>query len=146
MRNKDGKNIISYVIKNGHIDHKKDTYQIFHQTLATPLNNDLDYLMRKYYCLYFKLIEDGKLEVAYKNKNYDLLSNYVSYVSAPLNFLISGDLTFLQHLLAKKMSGKWYHWCMLSPAEWENCDHEKGDMWTMQSIKDNLKNNALILT
>ena len=29
MRNKDGKSITSYVIKNGHIDHKKDTYEIF---------------------------------------------------------------------------------------------------------------------
>ena len=26
MRNIDGKNIISYVIKNDHIDHKKDIY------------------------------------------------------------------------------------------------------------------------
>ena len=41
MRNKDGKNTTSYVIKNGHIDHKKDTYGIFQQTLTTPLNNDL---------------------------------------------------------------------------------------------------------
>ena len=46
MRNKDGKNITSYVIKNGHIDHKKDTYEIFQQTLATTLNNDLQYLMQ----------------------------------------------------------------------------------------------------
>ena len=41
MRNIDGKNIISYVIKNFHIDHKKDTYEIFQQTLTTPLNTDL---------------------------------------------------------------------------------------------------------
>ena len=61
MRNIDGKNIISYVIKNGYIDHKKDTFEIFQQTLATPLNNDLECLMRKYYCLYFKWKEDGKL-------------------------------------------------------------------------------------
>ena len=102
--------------------------------------------MRKYYCLYFKWKEVSKVEVAYEEKDNDLLSNYVSYVSAPLRILISGDLTFLQQLLANKMSGKWYHWCMLSSAELENCDHEKGDMWSIQSIKDNLKNNALILT
>ena len=102
MRNKDGKNIISYVIKNGHIDHKKDTYQIFHQTLATPLNNDLDYLMRKYYCLYFKLKEDGKLEVAYEEENYSL-SNYVSYAFVPLRILISGDLAFFATVVGKKI-------------------------------------------
>ena len=63
MRNKDGKNITSYVIKNGHIDYKKDIYDIFQQTLATPINNDLKYLMRKDYCLYLKWKKDGKLEV-----------------------------------------------------------------------------------
>ena len=37
MRNKDGKNITSYVIKNGHIDHKKETYdrQIQHVAAIT---------------------------------------------------------------------------------------------------------------
>ena len=54
MRNEDSKNIISYVIKNGHVDHKKDTHAIFQQTLVTPLNNVLECLMRKYYCLYFQ--------------------------------------------------------------------------------------------
>ena len=52
MINKDGKNMTSNVINNGHIDHKKHTYEIFQHTLATPLNNDLEYLMRKDYCLY----------------------------------------------------------------------------------------------
>ena len=28
---------------------------------------------------------------------------------------------------------------MLSPLEWENCDHEIGDKWTIQLIRDNLK-------
>ena len=37
------------------------------------------------------------------------------------------------------MSRHWCHWCMLSPSEWENCDHEKGDKLTIQLIKDNLK-------
>ena len=37
--NKYGKNMTSYVIKNGHIDYKKDTYEIFQHTLVTPLNN-----------------------------------------------------------------------------------------------------------
>ena len=101
-RNKDGKNITSYVIKNGHIDHKKDTYEIFQQTLATPLNNDLEYLMRKDYCLYFKWKEDGKLEVAYEEKDNDSLSNYVTYASIPIRILISSYFYFLQQLLATK--------------------------------------------
>ena len=43
------------------------------------------------------------------------------------------------------MSGKWYHWCMLSPAEWKHCDHEKGDMWTIQSIEYNLEKQRINL-
>ena len=50
--------------------------------------------MRKDYCLYFKWKEDGKLEVAYEEKDNDSLSNYVFYVSIPLRILISGDLAF----------------------------------------------------
>ena len=37
------------------------------------------------------------------------------------------------------MSGHWCHCCMLSPSELENCDNEKGDKWSIQLIKDNLK-------
>ena len=103
MRNKDGKNMTSYVIKNGHIDHKKDTYEIFQHTLATPLNNDLEYLRRKDYCLYFKWKEDGKLEVSYEEKDNDSLSNYVSHVSIPLRILISGDLAFFATVVGKKI-------------------------------------------
>ena len=58
--------------------------------------------MRKYHCLYLKWKEDGKLEVAYEEKDNDSLSNYVSYVSIPLRILILGDSAFLQQLMAKK--------------------------------------------
>ena len=43
------------------------------------------------------------------------------------------------------MSRKWCHWCKLSPAEWENCDHEKGDKWSIQLIKDNLEEQRINL-
>ena len=62
-----------------------------------------------------------------------------------LKKLIYGDLAFCSSCWQKNMSGKWYHWCMLSPAEWENCDHEKGDMWTIQSIKYNLEKQRINL-
>ena len=37
------------------------------------------------------------------------------------------------------------HWCKLSLAEWEDCDHEKGDMWSIQLIKDNLEEQRINL-
>ena len=68
MRDKEGINKDSYVIKNGHIDCIKDTYLTFQKTLATQINNDLEYLMREDYCLYFKGKEDGNLIISYKKK------------------------------------------------------------------------------
>ena len=43
------------------------------------------------------------------------------------------------------MSGKLCIWCKLSLAEWENCDHERGDMWSIQLIKDNLEEQRINL-
>ena len=43
------------------------------------------------------------------------------------------------------MYGKCCHWCNLSPAEWEDCDHEKGDMWSIQLIKVNLEEQRINL-
>ena len=65
-------------------------------------------------------------------------------MSLPLRILISGDLAFFATVVGK-IFGKWCHWYKLSPAEWENCDHEKGDMWSIQLIKDNLEEQRLNL-
>ena len=43
------------------------------------------------------------------------------------------------------MSRHWCHWCMLSPSEWENRDHENGDKLTMQLIEDHLKKQLIHL-
>ena len=59
--------------------------------------------MRKDYSLYFKWKKNGKLEVVYEEKDNDLLSNYVSYVSIPLRILISGDLFFFAIVVGKKI-------------------------------------------
>ena len=60
--------------------------------------------------------------------------------------MISSDLAFFATDVGNKnMSGNWYHWCKLSPAEWGNCDHEKGDMWSIQSIKGSLEKQRINL-
>ena len=35
-------------------------------------------------------------------------------------------------------SGCWCHWCNLSPSEWENNNHEKGILWTIDLMKKSL--------
>ena len=43
------------------------------------------------------------------------------------------------------MSEHWCHWYVLSPPEWENCDNENGDNWTIQLIEDSLKKQPIHL-
>ena len=45
--------------------------------------------------------KNGKLEVAYEEKNNDSLSNYVPYVSVSLRILISDDLAFFATIVGK---------------------------------------------
>ena len=97
MRDKEGINKDSYVIKNNHIDCTKDTYEIFQKTLATPINNDLEYLMRGDYCLYFKWKRYGKLVVSYERKDNDSLTNYTSYISVPTRISVLGYLAFFNN-------------------------------------------------
>ena len=54
IRYKERINKDSYVIKNGHIDCTKGTYEIFQKMLAISINNDFEYLMGEDYCLYIK--------------------------------------------------------------------------------------------
>ena len=68
MRDKEGYNKDSYVIKNGHINCTKDTYEIFQRIIVTTINNHLKYLMHDNYCLYFKWKEDRVLVISYEKK------------------------------------------------------------------------------
>ena len=53
---------------------------------------------------------------------------------------MAGDLAFYAACVEKKnMSGKWYHWCNLSSKEWKAKGHTKGDAWTIDSLKDVVK-------
>ena len=68
MRDEEGYNKDSYVIKNCHIYCIEDTYEIFHLTIATPINNHLKYLIHDNYCLYFRCKEYGNLEISHEGK------------------------------------------------------------------------------
>ena len=87
MRDKEGINNDLHVIKKGHIDCTKNTYEIFKKKLATSINNDLEYLMREDCCLYFQWKEDGNLIVSYERKDNESLTNYISYISIPTRIL-----------------------------------------------------------
>ena len=144
MRDKEGYNIDSYVIKNGHIYFTKDTYEIFQRTTSTPISNHLKYLMYDNYYLYFKWKEDAILEISYEELNNDSLSNYISFISVPIIILVSSNFLFFASIVGENnMFGHWCHWCMLSPTEWKSWGHEKGDTWIIQLINDNLEKQLL---
>ena len=110
LRDKEGYNKDSCVIKKGHIDWTKDAYEIFQRTIANPINNRLKYLMHDNYCLYFKWEENGILEMSYKEKNNDSLSHYISFKSFPTKLLVSGYLAFFTTIVGENdMSEHWYH-------------------------------------
>ena len=68
LRNKEGYNKDSYVIKNGHIYCIKDKYKIFQKWIASPIKKDLKYLMEETVCLYLKWNNDIKLDISYEKK------------------------------------------------------------------------------
>ena len=76
--------------------------------------------MHDNYCLYFKWKEDSNLEISYDEKNYDSLSNYISFISVPTRILVSSDLAIFDMIVRKfNMSRYWCHWCMLPVTEWK---------------------------
>ena len=50
---------------------------------------------------------------------------------------------FCYNCWGNTMSRHQYHWCMLSPLEWETCSYKKGDSWTVQLSQYNLKKQLL---
>ena len=67
-------------------------------------------------------------------------------MSISLRILISGDLAFFATVVDKKIRlENDVISILLSSAEWEDCDHEKGDMWSIQSIKTNLEKQRIKL-
>ena len=46
-RDSGGKKLLSYVIKNAHIDCDHDTYDVLNKSIVKPINDDMKSLMNK---------------------------------------------------------------------------------------------------
>ena len=46
-RNSGGNKVLSYVIKNAHIDCDHDTYDVLNKSIVKPINDDMKLLMNK---------------------------------------------------------------------------------------------------
>ena len=135
-RDSGGNKVISYVIKNAHIDVDHDTYDVLNNSIVKPINEDMKLLMKKDMFVYLLWNEDQKLTIQYSTKDDVNESKYVKVIQVVTRLLISGDLAFFATVVGKvNRSGCWCHWCNLSPLEWENTNHEKGMLWTIELIK-----------
>jgi hypothetical protein len=125
------KKVTSMVMKVGHIDCKKDTYEVIKRSIALPLNDSLA-----------KVIESGRLQIFRKgdgtigcNIHDDIPIPTDPISSVPIRVFVTGDLAYLAAILGKvSMSGGWCTWCRLSPAQWGEIGHEKGDVWTLENM------------
>jgi len=147
-RDSGGKKLLSYVIKNTHIDCDHDTYDVWSKSIVKPINDDMKTLMNKDMFVFLLWNEDDKLTIQYSTKDDCNESSYLKVIQISTRLLIAGDLAFFATVVGKvNRSGCWCHWCNLSPFEWENIHHEKGTLWTIDLMKkclhDQLNNNNM---
>ena len=120
------KKLLSYVIKNAHIDCDHDTYDIFNKSIVKPISDDMKLLMNKDMFEFLLWNEDNKLIIKYSTKNDCNESSFVKVIQISRRLLISSDLAFFATVVGKvNRSGCWYHWCNLFPFEWENIYQKK---------------------
>jgi hypothetical protein len=121
-----GKQVDSMVMKVGHIDCTKDTYDILKSSVAGPLNESIEEVVKSG-ALDLIRDGDGSLSCRMKNNEHDLPLTVIS--SLPIRVFVTGDLAYFAAILGKvNMAGDWCTWCGLSAKEWSPTDHEKGEL------------------
>ena len=95
------KKLLSYVIKNAHIDCDHDTYDVLNKSIVKPINDDMKTLMNKDMFVFLLWNEDDKLTIQYSTKDDCNTSSYLKVIQITTRLLISEDLAFLQLLYGK---------------------------------------------
>jgi hypothetical protein len=141
-RKEDGEHIGSTVLRVGHVDCEKDTYEVLRKTVGPPLNASLK-----------RIIEGAKGQLSVfsappingQTKLYDLFGdadvagdNCVCTCS--VRVFMTGDLAFYSTSLGKEhMSGSWDYICDLSHASWQSAGHAIGQDWTITKLNAHRK-------
>ena len=131
-----GKSVDTLVLKVGHVDCTKDTYDILKSSVAGPLNDSIK-----------ELIDSGALQVIrdkngsvvfiMKMDNQDDPAALTLLSSLPIRVFVTSDLAYFAAILGKvNMAGAWCTWCGLSPNEWSPTDHDKGELWTLEGMAE----------
>jgi len=133
VRKADNTKIDEFVVKIGHIDCKKDTYEVLKQTITPSLNTDIKALLsgEKKLLIFKKAMETGEFLHTVQINNYndtdaaaprficplsDSTMDTFDFVKAcDIRLVVTGDLAFYAACLGKlNASGIWCSWCNLS--------------------------------
>ena len=89
-----GRKILSYVIKNVHIDCDHDIYDDMNISIVKPINDYMKILMNKGMFVYLLWNKDDKLIIQYSTKYHINESSYMKVIEISTRLLISGDLVY----------------------------------------------------
>jgi hypothetical protein len=143
--------VLKYAVeKVGHIDCKKDTYEVLLKTIAKPLNDSLQRLKESFLFVPNPIDvttetyesdsdssrSDESFRQVYLVPNTEELPETTDRMYN-IKLLAVGDLAFVSMALGKiNMGGKWCHLCDLAPKEWKKIDHEAGEDMTLQRMEE----------
>jgi hypothetical protein len=144
LRDGAGKQVDTMVMKVGHIDCTKDTYDVLKSSVAGPLNESMKEVIDSG-ALQFIRDGDGSLSCRMQNQDDPPLVTLRS--SLKIRVFVTGDLAYFAAILGKvNMAGGWCTWCGLSPKEWSPTDHDKGQLWTLEAMAEVRASIALGVT
>ena len=148
-----------FVIKIGHVDCKKETYDILRTTVTPYLNEDLKELMNgnKKILVFKRLAGEGKYLYTCQINKYTPNTNGDDGVGDKPQFIcpvaktpipefefvkpcririvMTGDLAFYAAVLGKPNSAShWCMWCQHSYSVWKEYGHEAGTKWTLECM------------
>jgi hypothetical protein len=122
------------VMKVGHIDCMKNTYDILESSVAGPLNKSIEEVVKSG-ALQLIREQDGNLYCSMKNDDDQSLLTIIT--NLPIRVFVTGDLAYFAAILGKvNMAGDWCTWCRLSAKEWSPTDHDKGELWTLEAMAE----------
>jgi hypothetical protein len=107
LRDNDGKQVDSMVMKVGHIDCRKVRYDILKSSVAGPLNESIEEVVKSG-ALQLIREQDGNLSCRMKNDDDQSLT---IITSLPIRVFVTGDLAYFAAILGKvNMAGGWCTW------------------------------------
>jgi hypothetical protein len=127
----------------GFIDCKKDTYAIFMATIGKELNKSIKNIVNKW--VHMSTEGQSVVTVEFVDPPIDGATNQANLWA--IKVLSTGDLKYLSMILGKvNMDPHWCPFCTLSAQEWKIRGHERGLLWTldsMEAVRTKIENGEL---